>query len=145
MKTPEQRSMMTFMLYLNEGFEGGSTNFVDEKQELWKDPITQIYCAEESNILMRIVPKTGMAIVFRHHLLHEGQQLKSGVKYIMRSEVMHKKVSGSVIKDERERRAILMIQEAERLETDGQAKKSAELYQKAFRLWPKIEELYNNK
>ena len=34
----KERSMKTFMLYLNGGFEGGSTNFVDECQMLFRDP-----------------------------------------------------------------------------------------------------------
>ena len=47
--------MKTFMLYLNgsddgeAGFEGGTTNFVDDNQELWKDE-TGIFRAQVSSI-----------------------------------------------------------------------------------------------
>lgn len=35
-KNSHERSMKTFMLYLNNEFQDGSTNFVDEKQQLFK-------------------------------------------------------------------------------------------------------------
>ena len=34
-RSTQERSLQTFMLYLNGNFEGGSTNFVDEKQTLF--------------------------------------------------------------------------------------------------------------
>ena len=33
------------------------------------------YCAEEKNILCRIHPETGLAIIFNHNRLHEGEKL----------------------------------------------------------------------
>ena len=34
-RSTQERSLQTIMLYLNGDFEGGSTNFVDEKQTLF--------------------------------------------------------------------------------------------------------------
>lgn len=34
------------------------------------------YCAEKDNILLKISPQPGMAILFNHHRLHEGQQVR---------------------------------------------------------------------
>lgn len=39
------------------------------------------YCAEEKNIICSIQPEAGLAIIFNHHRLHEGQQLKWVVGY----------------------------------------------------------------
>ena len=36
-----------------------------------------------------IGPKRGMALFFRHELLHEGRAVKSGTKYVMRTDVMY--------------------------------------------------------
>ena len=36
-----------------------------------------MYRAEEKNILHRVVPEEGMAIIFNHHRLHEGAALRS--------------------------------------------------------------------
>lgn len=64
------------MLYLNErgkDFEGGSTYFVDPKTR----KITKL-----------VSPSPGMAIVFAQEdidYLHGGEELKKGVKYILRS------------------------------------------------------------
>ena len=50
------------MIYLNEGFEGGETTFSRVK----------------------IMPKSGMALLFFHDLEHEGSKLIKGQKYVLR-------------------------------------------------------------
>jgi len=61
------------MVYLNEGFEGGETLFLQPKTV--------------------IVPRTGMALFFQHPILHEGCELTRGVKYVLRSDVMYRATS----------------------------------------------------
>lgn len=65
------RSELTFMVYLNDDFTGGETVFYYGKEKL------------------RVAPKTGAALVFVHKQLHEGAVLETGVKYVMRSDVMY--------------------------------------------------------
>jgi len=36
-----------------------------------------------------VVPRAGMALLFQHQLLHEGCVMESGVKYVLRSDVMY--------------------------------------------------------
>ncbi|KAL0486972.1 hypothetical protein AKO1_002526 [Acrasis kona] len=72
-----RRSFLTFMLYLNDKdeFEGGATNFIK------KDKITK-----------SIDPSAGTAIVFLQEdrdMLHEGEKLHSGTKYILRTDIMY--------------------------------------------------------
>jgi len=62
-----EKSQLTFMVYLNEDFEGGETRFNE----------------------VCIAPRTGMALVFRHDLLHEGATVQRGQKYVLRSDVMY--------------------------------------------------------
>ncbi|XP_063437917.1 uncharacterized protein LOC134718955 isoform X2 [Mytilus trossulus] len=68
-----ERSYVTVQIYLNEGFEGGSTTFIgshiDERVE--------------------VVPKTGSVLVFEHPILHEGSELIAGRKYAIRTDVMY--------------------------------------------------------
>jgi hypothetical protein len=64
---------MTIMIYLNEGFTGGCTQFLDPKNEL------------NSN---DVVPKTGQALLFDHLIYHAGAPLTEGVKYAIRTDVM---------------------------------------------------------
>ena len=63
-----ERSYFTLMVYLNEGFEGGSTSF--------------------PTLNVEIVPRTGMALLFRHEIEHEGSAVVVGRKYAIRSDVM---------------------------------------------------------
>lgn len=64
-----ERSKLTFMIYLNEGFEGGETAF---KQ-------------------FSIQPQTGRALVFAHQLFHKGEEVTAGIKYVLRTDVMYRK------------------------------------------------------
>jgi prolyl 4-hydroxylase len=67
-----ERSLLTLIVYLNEGFSGGETALLDVGEV--------------------IRPKTGMALLFQHHLLHEGVRVTDGVKYVARSDVMYRAV-----------------------------------------------------
>ncbi len=62
-------SVLTFMVYLNDNFEGGSTD-----------------CGWES-----VKPVQGMALVFPHRLRHRGAVVTSGVKYVLRTDVMYQR------------------------------------------------------
>jgi predicted 2-oxoglutarate/Fe(II)-dependent dioxygenase YbiX len=68
-RSRSERSELTFMIYLNEDFVGGETAF------------------HEHDAVVR--PSTGMALLFQHQLLHEGCVIRSGVKYVLRSDVMY--------------------------------------------------------
>lgn len=65
-----ERSELTLMIYLNDGFGGGATRFLDYDLD--------------------VVPKTGMALLFQHRILHEGCAVTSGVKYVLRSDIMYR-------------------------------------------------------
>ncbi|WP_169977710.1 prolyl hydroxylase family protein [Tautonia rosea] len=71
-----ERSLFTFMAYLNDDFDGGTTAFYDADQQ----PIASI------------VPEQGMALVFRHAILHEGNPVEQGRKYVLRTDVMYRNV-----------------------------------------------------
>jgi prolyl 4-hydroxylase len=64
-----ERSELTLMVYLNDAFTGGKTAFHDFDVE--------------------VTPRTGDALLFQHRLLHEGCVIQSGVKYVLRSDVMY--------------------------------------------------------
>jgi hypothetical protein len=65
-------SCYTFMVYLNSEFEGGNTTFFTEPE-------------------ISIKPETGMALLFQHPILHEGALVISGVKYVVRTDLMYRK------------------------------------------------------
>lgn len=65
-----ERSKLTFMLYLNDGYAGGCTKF-------YHDP----------DYVVR--PVRGTALVFVHRKLHEGAEVISGTKYVLRTDVLY--------------------------------------------------------
>ena len=68
-RNADERSELTLMVYLNEGFRGGTTRFLDFEVD--------------------VVPRTGSALLFQHGLLHEGSPVEHGLKYVLRSDVMY--------------------------------------------------------
>lgn len=66
-----EESMYSFLIYLNDDFEGGATEF---------------------RKLFTVEAKKGMALLFRHRLRHEGKEVLSGVKYVLRTDVMFRRV-----------------------------------------------------
>jgi predicted 2-oxoglutarate/Fe(II)-dependent dioxygenase YbiX len=66
-RNAQEASYFTFMIYLNDDYEGGETKFLEHK----------------------ISPRKGMALLFLHNLYHEGSEVMSGVKYVLRTDVMY--------------------------------------------------------
>jgi hypothetical protein len=61
-----EESKLTVLVYLNDDFTGGETAF-----------LTSV-----------VSPRRGAVLVFRHELFHEGRSVLSGLKYVMRTDVM---------------------------------------------------------
>ena len=68
-KSETMESELTLLLYLNESFAGGETRFLDIETD--------------------VHPRTGSVLLFAHRVLHEGAEVTSGTKYVLRSDVMY--------------------------------------------------------
>jgi len=68
-RSETEESRLTFMIYLNENFLGGETEF---------DTFS-------------VTPETGTALLFRHDIKHKGCKIESGTKYAIRSDIMFEK------------------------------------------------------
>ena len=69
-----ERSQLTFMVYLNDDFTGGETKF---------------YGGDLTALRVSVRPQRGMALVFAHLQLHEGAAVVEGRKYVLRTDVMY--------------------------------------------------------
>lgn len=87
-----QQSFLTLLVYLNEDFEGGETGY-------WPDH-NGIHCRflrnEEKQSCKKdhqvvIKPKTGLMVVQDQNILHEGLPPTKGVKYILRTDIIHER------------------------------------------------------
>lgn len=66
---PQMRSALTLLLFLNDDFEGGHTEFPE---------------------LQRMVaPQRGRALVFPQELAHQGMPVSGGTKYVLRCDVAY--------------------------------------------------------
>ena len=63
-----ERSWLTFMIYLNDGYGGGQTAFTD----------------------LAVEPVAGTALFFEHEVRHQGRPVTHGCKYVLRSDVMYR-------------------------------------------------------
>lgn len=66
----EEASYYTLMIYLNDDFEGGETSF-------------------EKHIIR---PEKGQALIFEHSLIHAGEPITSGIKYVLRTDIMFRTI-----------------------------------------------------
>lgn len=63
-----EASYFTFMIYLNDNYEGGTTIFNN----------------------LTIKPKQGTVLIFQHDLEHEGSAVQLGIKYVLRTDIMYR-------------------------------------------------------
>jgi len=81
------KTLFTFILYLNDGFEGGETIFFPGGRK-------RLYSKREPGLEYKVIPKAGMAICFFQDgelsPFHEGAMLLGDVpKYILRSDLRY--------------------------------------------------------
>jgi len=84
----DRYSQMTFLLFLSEDFEGGATQFLVDKN----DPKKPTRDTKNANIVSIKTPLGGV-LCFPHglhplHCLHQSEEIVSGIKYIVRSDVL---------------------------------------------------------
>lgn len=66
----KEQSQLTVLVYLNDDCVGGETRLIDYD--------------------ITFVPKIGSMLVFTHALYHEGVEVASGCKYVLRSDAMYR-------------------------------------------------------
>lgn len=67
-----ERSLLTAMVYLNDDFEGGSTDF------------------DVGDETLSVKPERGLVLLFEHRLRHQGAPVVQGRKYVLRTDVMYR-------------------------------------------------------
>jgi hypothetical protein len=95
------RSHFTFMVYLNDGFEGGETAFqLPRASRRAASEHGKLHASKggggagvslSAGGALRVRPARGKALVFAHQQLHEGAPVVSGRKYVLRTDVMYRR------------------------------------------------------
>lgn len=85
-KIIKQHSFLTLLIYLNDDFEGGETKFYPDKQHC-----RFLRDIEDKQPVHVIKPDQGMALINIHNILHEGSRVLSGIKYVLRTDIVYEK------------------------------------------------------
>ena len=72
-RNEKEMSFYSYLVYLNEDFEGGQTTFFTEPE-------------------IAIEPQTGWGLLFQHAIIHEGSEVTSGTKYVARTDLMYREL-----------------------------------------------------
>ncbi|NNJ27462.1 prolyl hydroxylase family protein [Alienimonas chondri] len=75
-----ERSRYSYLLYLNDDFEGGETRFTFVTKE----------SGERRQETLDVRPETGSALLFIHDQWHEGRPVEGGTKYVLRTDVLYR-------------------------------------------------------
>ncbi|CAF3518479.1 unnamed protein product [Rotaria socialis] len=113
------------MAYLNHSYTDGHTNFLDDT-------------TKPHDITYALKPETGMVLIFQHDLFHEGETVSTGKKYIMRSDVMYKRILIEPMST-KEHEARELLAQAEQFEDQSNYGEASKCYRKAYKLWPELE------
>eukprot|EP00812_Abedinium_dasypus_P009187 NODE_2897_length_857_cov_319.674564.p2 GENE.NODE_2897_length_857_cov_319.674564~~NODE_2897_length_857_cov_319.674564.p2 ORF type:complete len:120 (+),score=41.00 NODE_2897_length_857_cov_319.674564:50-361(+) len=100
--------------------------------------------AREENVLASLAPEAGHCLLFfQPGLLHEGEEVRGGIKHILRTEVMFRRDPAT--KPERTPEQLEARSLAEQAETAAENcdfELSRKLYGRAFSLDPRLERMY---
>ena len=116
------RSIFTVVMYLNEDFQGGETEF-------------EVSSERES---VKVRPAAGMAAVFNHDLRHQGLPAYSGKKYVLRTDIMFQRIEKlsnlRFLSDPRYAKAEKLYTDSIALQEKGDAKLSTERFVEAMEI-----------
>lgn len=68
-RNENERSFITMLIYLNDGYKGGETFFMDGN----------------------VIPETGKCLLFQQNVMHAGIKVTEGIKYAIRTDVMYER------------------------------------------------------
>ena len=120
------RSMITILVYLNGEYSGGRT------------------CAfsDDESIVFPVEPAPGKAFCMLQRVLHEGGEVLSGEKHVVRLDILYERQTAlDPERYEQNQLASHYLQMAQDFERAHQGMKAVEYYKKAFRPNPGLEQL----
>lgn len=69
------KSEETLLIYLNNDFTGGKTYFMSEY-------------GDNATILKTVIPSQGKALILKQNVWHKGEIIKTGTKYLLRTDIL---------------------------------------------------------
>jgi len=133
------RSICSILVYLNDGFEGGDTVFYKTNTKREKHQIVAEEMAGGFVELFRYRPKKGSVLIFNHNMIHMGEHIMNGTKYVIRSDIVYHctRDAGynySWLQHPDYLEAVKLYREAINQELDGHLDRASILYQRGLAL-----------
>jgi prolyl 4-hydroxylase len=83
-----QQTFLAFLIYLNDDFTGGETGYWPSHEGIHCRFLRE---SENKPHQVNITPVTGTAVIQDENILHEGLPTRKGVKYILRTDIVHER------------------------------------------------------
>jgi len=140
-RSQDEMSLFTCMFYLDGDMEGGATRFLRPSGCFGEGDVYAL--APDSEVLASLAPEPGLCLLFfQPGLLHEGEDIRSGIKHILRTDVMFRRDP-----DTRPQmklhvaQALELVQQAQAAEERKDCDHAASLYRRAFKMYPEVERM----
>jgi hypothetical protein len=135
-ESPLRRSILTVNVYLND-CDGGATRLLHDYRQHSPEDASAVQQAGKGDLTSYcdVQPRAGTALVFVHWLWHEGAPLGSGMKYLLRSDVMYERTQ----QPKPPGMAFAFREMASEAEGEGKTKIASSLYRQAIKQYPAIE------
>lgn len=137
------RSFYTLLIYLNDVPRGGET-FVfagEQSKVMYLDEKSHKYRGSAAQRVGAVRPKKGSAAFFYYSLLHEAAPVEEGQKYICRADLLYRRIP-AIFTSEADMKAFNVYQEARLAESNGDAQRACELFQRVGKLSKGVAAIY---
>jgi len=87
-----QQSFLSLLIYLNDDFEGGQTGYWPDHNGIHCRFLRDVekQCTKKDHQVL-ISPQTGKCVIQDQNILHEGLPTTKGVKYLLRTDIIHER------------------------------------------------------
>jgi hypothetical protein len=136
-----ERSRLSLVIYLNDEYENGNTILFDIKNKkhvsgLTVDEEIKLHGGIDNYTKYNINPITGKFVVFEQNILHCGDFVTNGKKYILRTDIVYKLkpeyYKQNYISNISYQNCNMYFREAQNQEIEGNNSKASELYEHAL-------------
>lgn len=76
-------SHVSVLFYLNDDYTGGETGFYRYVHR---------YGSLEHDTIAKVEPEVGSSLMFLHNIFHSGNKVEDGMKYVLRTDLLYKKI-----------------------------------------------------
>lgn len=132
------RSILSLVVYLDDAYENGEIMFVDAVKPRQIGDTVNEQLVDGYKQLVKMKPQTGDALIFIHDIIHCCLPVTSGIKTIIRTDILFKNITPNndttYLKDPIFLKCIEYYREANNQEMAGNVKKAGLLYEKGLAL-----------